>query len=628
MFDLGQIITTSVVGFVGAFVLTALLTRLAIQLCLKLGHVAPPDPWHTKPIALSAGTAVWVGFTAFALALTPLNIWTLAVIGGASAMFAVGLFDDIRPFRADLKFLLQLVISAAVVAMGVKVGLIPAPAAIPLTIFWMVGLTNAVNLIDNMDGLSPGVSAIAAGFLGLLALTRGDLSVAALSFSLAGACTGFLLFNLPPARAFLGDAGSLFLGFSLASIGILSTWESASSLLLTLALPVLVLWVPIFNTTFVTITRILLKVPIAKGQGDHINYRLLAYGLTAKHAVWLVYGLAIAGGGLAMLYTQMDNRIAVAVAILVTVVVFVLGAFLFEGDISNLYAKFDIESDNSWAQAIRRYRSFGMMLADLCLISAAYFAAYLIRFEGDVPPHQFETFIGTLPVFLAIRLIFLALFGMYQRYWRYVSVSDLVVLVQAVVLSSLVQVGIVLMFRLPAFSRSVMILDALLCFVALGGVRMSTRVLRNYVQAFRAQLPGTGTLVIGAGDAGELALRELRNNSGQGLRAVGILDDDPAKKRAKIHGVSVVGTISEMAEVADRLGVNNLLLAVPSASRARKDEILLLGDSLGLTCYEFWVASSLRRVVVDDDGRGNRRLMTSDIPVLVTDDDPAAVVGG
>ena len=116
---------------------------------------------------------------------------------------------------------------------------------------------------------------------------------------------------------------------------------------------------------------------------------------------WLPDLVAIAGGGLAMLYTRMDNHIAVAVAIVATVLVFILGAFLFEGDISSLYAKFEIESDDSWAQSIRRYRSFGMMLVDVGLISAAYFGAYLIRFEGQIPEHQFDTFMGTLPIFLA-----------------------------------------------------------------------------------------------------------------------------------------------------------------------------------------------------------------------------------
>jgi FlaA1/EpsC-like NDP-sugar epimerase len=190
-----------------------------------------------------------------------------------------------------------------------------------------------------------------------------------------------------------------------------------------------------------------------------------------------------------------------------------------------------------------------------------------------------------------------------------------------------VQVGLVLMFRLPAFSRSVMILDALLVFLALGGARMSTRVLRNYVHTFRAQVPGMATLVVGAGDAGELAIRELRNNAGQGLRPVAVLDDDPGKLRMKIHGVEVVGLITDMPEIVDRLGVSNVLLAIPSASRARKDEILLAADALGLRCYEFWVASSLRRVTVDEDGAGNRQLMTSDMPVLVTDDS-SALAGG
>jgi UDP-GlcNAc:undecaprenyl-phosphate GlcNAc-1-phosphate transferase len=561
---------------------------------------------------------VWLAFTSLALLLMPWNTWTLAVVGGSTAMFALGMLDDLRPLRADMKLLAQLGISAGVAALGVKVGVIPIPAiAIPVTLFWMVGLTNAVNLIDNMDGLAPAVSSIAGGFLGVLALVRGDVAVAVLSFSLAGACAGFLVFNVPPARAFLGDAGSLFIGFALASIGILSTWEEASSLLMTLALPVLVLCVPIFNTTFVTVTRLLLRVPISKGQGDHINYRLVAHGLSPKQSVAMVCCLAFAGGGLAVLYTRMDNDVAVAIAIVTTVMAFVLGAFLFEGDISALYKRFEIESDTSLADAVRRYRSVMMMMLDVALLSAAYFFAYLLRFEADIPPNQFDVFLGTLPLFLVVRLVALTGFGLYQRYWRYVSVSDLSVLAQALLLSSLAEVGVIFIFRIPMFSRSVLILDLVFCFLLLGGVRISTRLLKNYVHRFRAQIPGQATLIVGAGDAGELVLRELRNNPSLGLRAIGLLDDDPAKRRIRIHGVPVLGSTSELASVVDRHGADNLILAIPSASLQLRKDLLLEGDRLGLQCHEYWVTSTLRKVEVRQDETGGASLSRPLAPTLV-----------
>ncbi len=583
--------------FAAAAALSAGLTALGIRLCLRWGHVAPPDPWHDRPIALSVGTAVFAAFIVVAAIATPHDQFTIAVLGGAAAMFVVGLVDDLRPLRADRKLLYQVAIAAGVAAAGVKVGLIAWPVvAIPLTLFWFVGLTNAMNLIDNMDGLAPGVSAIAGLFLGILALLAGDVQVTVLAFVMAGACTGFLFFNIPPARAFLGDAGSLFIGFTLAAIGILSTWTEASSLFLTLAIPVIVLWIPIFNTTFVTLTRLLLRVPVSKGQADHINYRLVAHGLSSRRAVFLVYTLAIAGGLLALLYTRIDNSIAVAFAIVATVVVCVLGSFLFEGDITSLYEKYDIQSDSSWVDTVRRYRTVGMMLLDVGLISVAYFGAYLLRFEGAVPAHQMEIFIGTLPLFLVIRLVVFTGFSLYQRYWRYIGVVDLVHLGQAVAVSSLIQVLIVFGARVPNFSRSVLVLDALLALLLLAGLRLSTRVLRAWTAEVRARLPNEATLIIGAGDAGELALRELRNNPGRGMRAVGFIDDDVAKRGLRLHGLRVLGTTDELPQLVDRFGVFTVLIAIPSASRERLDQLAEVSAALGAECYEFWVTSSLRRV--------------------------------
>ncbi len=631
---MSPLLTSALVAFCIAFLLVWVLTTVIMRICLRVGHVARPDPWHDQPVALSAGTGVWLGFTVIALTFAPLDSWVLAVIGGSAAMFLVGLLDDLRPFRADVKLALQLLVAAVVTSSGVQVGLISLPVvAIPLTIFWMVGLTNAVNLIDNMDGLAPGVAGIAAVFLGVLALGRGDVPVAILSFSLAGACAGFLPFNMAPARAFLGDAGALFLGFCLASVGILSTWQEASSLFLTLGLPVLVLWVPIFNTTFVTVTRFLLRVPISKGQADHINYRLVAHGLSARHSVWLVYGLAVLGGLFGVFYSQMSSDMAVATALLAVVVVGVLGLFLFEGDVSSLYKQFNIESDDRLARLARRYRAVVMVIADLLLVTVSYYGAYLIRFEGDLSQIQHDNFIDTLPMFVVVRVLVLALFGMHQRHWRYVSVVDLVALAQAIGLGSLIHAGIVFGFQLPAFSRSVLLLDALLAFLLLGGMRVSTRVLRNYVYRFTTKSPGEPVLLVGGGDAGELAIRELTRRPVHGMRPVGILDDDPAKKGARIHGISVVGSIDSLADAAKRCEVGAVVLAIPSASAELRVQVFRAAHELGLGCYEFWVSSLIRRVGVEKDADGGVQItplesrMISDAALHAVDDsEPASPV--
>jgi UDP-GlcNAc:undecaprenyl-phosphate GlcNAc-1-phosphate transferase len=604
------------IAILGAAALAVLAGWAAIAVFLRLGHNAPADPFHDKPVALSGGVAVWIAWILVAGFVVPKNQWTLAILGGGTGMFVVGLIDDIKPFRADVKLLLQLGIAAVMVAMGVEAKVIPWPVvSIPITLLWLVGVTNAVNLIDNMDGLAPGVAGISAGFLGLLALFRGDVGVAMLALPLAGACLGFLKWNLPPARAFLGDAGSLFVGFTLAATAVLSTRHAASGVLLTLALPVLVLWLPIFNTTFVTITRLLLRVPVSTGRPDHINFRLLGHGLSASRSVWTMYGMAAFGGAIAMSFTYLDSAIGLVVGVLGTVAVFFLGVFLFDGDVSSFVKKYDLTEESDIAETVRRSRAIVMLLLDMALISVGWFAAFLIRFEGEIVGFQFENFYQTLPLVLVIQLSCMSLFGLYSTHWRHISMTDLAALTKAVALAAVVQAAVIWLIHVPNFSRSVLVLDGIMMLVLLGGVRASTRLLRTYVQAFRTLVPGQAALVVGAGDAGEIALRMLWGQS-KLIHPVGFLDDDPVKRNTRIHGVPVLGTVGEMRDIVDRFAVQNVVIAMPSAPDERVREIVVQARELGLKCYEVWVSSSLNEYGAADAPRRRRNQTDQTVPLL------------
>jgi UDP-GlcNAc:undecaprenyl-phosphate GlcNAc-1-phosphate transferase len=574
------------------------LTRLVVALCRRVGHVAPEDPFHSKPVALSAGIAIWLAVAPVLIFTLDWNRSTIGLAVGATAMLLVGLIDDLRPFRADVKLLLQFAVAIGLIASGIEVRLIPWPAlAIPITILWIVGLTNAVNLIDNMDGLAPGVCAIAALFLGILSLQKGDATVATIGFALAGACAGFLTFNFPPARAFLGDTGSMFLGCALAATGILSTRVEASTVMLTLAAPVLVLLVPIFNTTFVAVTRMLLGRSVSAARPDHINFRLIAHGLSQRRSIWMIYGFAAAGGALAVAYDGLGNEVLIASAMLGTILLFIVGVFLVDGDISDLLERFHIEPDGTIAGDLRRYRSVTLFLIDLILVTAAYYCTYLIRFEGNLPDFQLVNFAQTLPMFLIIRMACFSFFGLYSLHWRYVGMTDIVAVIKAVAISSLLQIGVVYLLAVPSFSRSVIILDAILLVLLLSGVRMSTGLLRAYVHQFRQHLPHRRrTIILGAGDGGDLAVRELTNNPAHDLIAVGFLDDDAGKRHSRIHGLPVLGSMADLGEVAERRGITDVLVAIPSASTVRVRELIRLAQAHDLVCHVFQIRSAVVRV--------------------------------
>lgn len=596
----GSVATLAVV-FVTAFAGSALLTRFAVAIFRRIGHVAPEDPWHDMPVALSAGVAIWLTVAPILAFTLEWNQYTIGLAVGGTAMMLVGLVDDLRPLRADLKLLFQFAVAIALIASGIYVRLIPWPAlAIPITFLWIVGLTNAVNLIDNMDGLAPGVCAIASLFLGVMSLQHGDITVATVSFALSGACGGFLLFNFPPARAFLGDTGSMFLGCTLAALTILSTRYQASSVILALAAPVLILLVPIFNTTFVAITRILLGKSVSAARPDHINYRLLAHGLSERTSIWTIYGMSALGGALAVAYNGLGTDVFIVSAMLGTVALFVVGVFLLEGDLTDILARFRRAPEEGIVQNLRAYRAVVLFLLDLVIVVAGYYLAYLIRFEADFAAHQLSNFAQTLPIFLVIRLGCFSAFGLYGVHWRYVGLPDILAIVQAVAVSSLLQVGVVFGMRVPHFSRSVFVLDAIILVVLLIGLRLSTRLLRTYVQQFRRAVPGQRrALIIGAGDAGELALRELTNNSKHGILAVGFLDDDRAKRGLRIHGVPVRGTTAELASIAERNEVTDVLVAMPSAPPARVQELLKAAAAVDLTCNVFQFRSTVLRVDAD-----------------------------
>jgi len=299
---------TFLATFLIALVLTILLTPMVRSFAPEIGAVDKPAERkvHTKTTPRTGGIAIFLGFSVAVLfglligaehgmKINPHPI--LGILLGASIVALVGLADDMRRLKPLTKLIWQLIGAAITVYFGVEIsfvsnlminGIIPLGwVAIPLTLIWLVGMTNAVNLIDGLDGLASGVTLIAAGALFIVAVRTHQPGAALLMLALAGSALGFLRYNFFPATIFLGDSGSYFLGFILAGSAIIGVFKT--TLVVALFLPLVVLAVPIFDTTFAIIRRVRSHKSLFSADDKHIHHLLLRAGLTQKEAVLSIY---------------------------------------------------------------------------------------------------------------------------------------------------------------------------------------------------------------------------------------------------------------------------------------------------------------------------------------------------
>jgi UDP-GlcNAc:undecaprenyl-phosphate GlcNAc-1-phosphate transferase len=301
--------TTFLLIFASALVMAAGATPMARRLALHLGVIDRPNArkLHVNPIPLMGGVAIYGAFIAALLLFG--NRFRLqellSILVGASLMSFLGLWDDRRSLSPLLKLVGQILAASILIFTGVRIGTFPWEwVNILVTLGWVVVITNAMNLLDNMDGLSGGVGATAALYFLLLAAMNDQYLVGALSAGLVGACLGFLVYNFNPASIFMGDAGSLFLGFILAAVGIKLRFPEGLEIV-TWMVPVTVLGLPLFDTALVIISRLRRGFnPLTTPGKDHLSHRLVALGYTRREAVLICYLICAGLGVVALFITQ------------------------------------------------------------------------------------------------------------------------------------------------------------------------------------------------------------------------------------------------------------------------------------------------------------------------------------
>jgi UDP-GlcNAc:undecaprenyl-phosphate GlcNAc-1-phosphate transferase len=307
--------------FVASLLIALVVTPLVLRLALRRGILDQPTEHkgHESPIPYLGGLAIVAAFSLAVLAATLIRPprsgagELAAVLGMAIALSVVGLADDLRGLGPLPRVAVEVAAGVGVWAVGAGVEFTHNDAGnIAITVLWVVGITNAFNLLDNMDGLSAGVTAIAAGSCFTIAVANGQFLIGGLSAALAGCALGFLRHNFHPARIYMGDAGSLYLGFLLAYLALKLRFDAPDDV--TFLVPILVLGVPILDTVLVTVSRLAHRRSPFRGGLDHLSHRLVRLGLPVRAAVGTIYVATASLGLVALVVSRVDRTSAYLLA--------------------------------------------------------------------------------------------------------------------------------------------------------------------------------------------------------------------------------------------------------------------------------------------------------------------------
>ncbi len=549
------------------------------------------ERWHAEATPTFGGVGIFAGFAAavcLALAIGAVE-WSGelgGVLVGISLLFAAGLLDDLRHLSPLVKLAVQIGAAVIALASGLQVEIVDNDVlAWGIGLLWLVGITNAFNLLDNMDGLAATLAAIACAYFAIDALTEHPSeTVLVLSLALGLACAGFLPFNLRPGRAaavFMGDSGSQVLGFALASFALASSWTVAGTTVATVLLPLLILAIPILDTTLVTLVRLGQRRPVSQGGRDHTSHRLVYYGLSEANAVLLLALVAAAIGATALAYNVLDNSRLTAFGVLLTFVLLVqFGSFL--SDLEERSRRGDATTEVSlWQALVFEPRRLVEVVVDFVVICATFLAAYLLVIGGLGSEFERSIFLAALPILLATRYVFFVALGVYRRVWRYATARDVVPIAVGCIGSAVVAFLVLVALRdigsFPALE--VFVVDAVLCTLLVGASRLTLRLLP---EARARRHPRRRVLIVGAGYAGRGLARELRDT--HEARVLGFLDDNPRVRRRRILGVSVLGGLDEAPRAIAGVRAEEVLVTIPDAPRERLDAVVRASEEAGIPC--------------------------------------------
>jgi UDP-GlcNAc:undecaprenyl-phosphate GlcNAc-1-phosphate transferase len=535
------------------FLSSLALVWLVRKAAYRYNWVARPkeDRWHKRPTALYGGVGMFVPFMLSSLYILSESAAPPAVkfvLAGAAGAFIIGIVDDIFDLKPAIKLVGQIFMASLPISAGLYFNATNWYLVnVVITFFWFVGIMNAVNIIDNMDGLSAGVVIISTFTVLTVLVTGADFSKNDMIFkiSVVFACSalGFWVFNRYPATIFMGDSGSLFLGYVLAAIAMpssLNSYLGTSSAILALILPATILAIPIFDTTLVTIMRKTYGRPASVGGKDHSSHRLVGLGFSEKTTVLILYGLCFLGGAIAVSLKVWPNYSIFLVALFV-VFLFLVGIYL--GRVKVYEEPLDPEQKNLWTPLLSQLfykRRAGEVILDIVLISTSYYFAYYLHYEGNLGDHA-DFYKHSLPIFISSCMMGFYVAGVYKGIWNLISLPDIIHYLNGVLLGvGMGILAVVLLYTNGDYSKSVLFIFAVTLFLMVVVSRLSFRILDMVVSRGIEDSTKTNILIYGAGQAGKILYEECyRNPDYKDYQIVGFIDDDGTKHNRLVGGVKV-----------------------------------------------------------------------------------------
>ncbi|MCH8567127.1 MAG: hypothetical protein LAT67_02630 [Balneolales bacterium] len=557
-------------------VLSLAITPRVIHFAKKIGATDNPGDRkvHTTVMPRIGGLAIFLSSAISIIALFLLFPETFSVVfenkQSASvlifsfvALFALGFRDDLKPLSPEIKFGVQLLLATLIYFAGFKISNITNPLGsgildvgildFPLTIIWIIGITNAFNLIDGLDGLAAGVAVIASFSIFIVSAMSGQVVSAILALTLAGSLIGFLRYNFNPAKIFLGDSGSLLIGFSLALLSIQSTAKISTGF--ALLFPILVLLLPITDT-LVSMARRLLGSYLERNPDDtsrsllrrlygmftpdksHIHHRLLSLGLSHRNTVLVLYAVSIFFAFSAFLFIQIDT---VARSVTIAIMLGVLLALCIK---KLRYYEMAIFNNGLMIPFYEKWilnRLHFVRLADVCFITVSFFLSYLLLRSLNLDQVNLAQFENSILWILPLQLTTMWITGLYREKMSSIGLGNVLNIFASVVYAiGLTSVVFAIMEVLPlvaAIQFLVINFYFLLTFVL--GFRITYQAMRFWYN--RDKQTGKNVLIYGAGHNGVLILKNIMDLSNNNTKVIGFLDDNPALEGKRINGYPIFG---------------------------------------------------------------------------------------
>lgn len=584
-----------IISFLLPVILALLLTPLIIRLANTVGAVDQPGgrKIHKSTTPRIGGLAVFLSVIISGMAVYVLfpslfegihdNTNQLYIVGFSfAAIFSLGFWDDLKPLKPGIKFGVQFAIATLIYYAGFKISSITNPVGsgilnvemidFPLTVLWIVGVTNAFNLIDGLDGLAAGVSTIASISIFTVSALSGAIWTAIFALILAGALVGFLRYNFNPAKIFLGDSGSLLIGFSLALISIQSSTKISTGF--ALLFPFLVLGLPITDTLVTMLRRFLgnympekngaRSKPIShkikemfQPDSSHIHHQILSMGVTHRNTVLLLYCVSAFFALGAFSTTQVDNELqSITIALFLIVI-------LFLGIKKLRYREISIFNNGMMMPFYERWiinQPIFLSLMDLCFIACSFSLSYLLISSINPPSMEMLNFDQFLVIVLTVQLFTFWLTGVYRETIRQMGIGDILSITASVGYAAFsTAIVVFILDALPVLLMvQFLVLDFYFLLTFTLGIRIAYQAMCYWFN--QSKKSDEHVLIYGANENGTMILHKIIHSPESNMKVIGFLDDDPNLEGKMIYGYPILGGHWKLAKTKLKQQVDSILM--------------------------------------------------------------------